>query len=202
MLGLPARDQVGGRRHRDEPPVGPDTQGDHLMLDALAEPDTGIEPVFDDVPKPRIDAKFQSDFGIVAQDWAQFGPDQLRQRVMRQRDPHRSRGLVAQHHQRRDFFLDLGHPWRQRPAQPLLCLGGRDRARRARQQPHAHPRLEPLDAMTERRLHHAEPGRRPGEVAILGDGEKPHQIVEIGLRHGPTFMALVDKCKRCAASNQ
>jgi hypothetical protein len=42
----------------------PDPDRDHVLLDTLAKPDAGIEPVLDDVPESIVDAQLELDVRI------------------------------------------------------------------------------------------------------------------------------------------
>ena len=49
LLGDGAIGEIGGRADGDKAPVRPDAHRDHVLLQAFAQADTGIEPIFDDV---------------------------------------------------------------------------------------------------------------------------------------------------------
>jgi hypothetical protein len=50
-------------------------------------------------------------------------------------------------------------------------------------------------------LYDAKPCRGAGEIAFFRHGEKPHQVIEIGLCHRGSFMVCFDEFKRYFASN-
>jgi hypothetical protein len=178
MLG-----EITGRCDRHQAPVRADSHGDHVLLDALAQPDAGVEALLDDVAERAVEDQLDADIGIVLEHGLQLRPDHAFQRMVGERQPDRARRPVAERHQRRDLVLDLGHAWRDRLEQPLARRRRRDVPSRARQQPDAHTGFKLLDRVAEGRLHDADPCRRPGEAALLGNDPEPGQLVEIRLFH-------------------
>ncbi len=57
----------------------------------------------------------------------------------------------------------------------LTFCGDRQGARRAKQQPHAEPRLDPVDRPADRRGAEPQQARRGGEAALLDDGDEHRQ---------------------------
>ena len=83
--------------------------------------------------------------------------------------------------------------------QALARLGRRDAARGAGQQPQAEPLLQPAYRVAQRRLRHAELGRRPGEAPFARDGEEGGEVVD-GCR--AAFMNPSHRCMPILAANR
>src|SRR5690606_18031044 len=171
--------------------------------------DAGVEPFLHDVAEGAVEDQLDADIGIVPEHRLQLRPDHAFQRMVGERQPDRARRPVAERHQRRDLVLDLGHAWRDRLEQPLARRRRRDVAGRARQQPDAHTGFKLLDRVAEGRLHDADPCRRPGEAAFLGNDPEPGQLVEIRLFHAalaarrsPTLIDGVDWSNEIEAGNR
>ena len=67
--------------------------------------------------------------------------------------------------------------------QPLTRIRRRDAACRAGEKPHVQAGFELADGLAQRRLRHAEFGRRLGEASLPPHGRKGHQIVETVAAH-------------------
>ena len=87
------RREVFGRSDGDQAPAGSDADRDHVLLDALSQPYSGVKAVLDDVAERGVQAEFELDVGIGLQHRPQLGPDHARQRMVGQRDPDEPEGL-------------------------------------------------------------------------------------------------------------
>jgi hypothetical protein len=58
-----------------------------------------------------------------------------------------------------------------------------DRARGPLQEPHPEPLLQDLHGVAQRRLGHAELGRRAGEAALLRDDHKGGKVIQVVSLH-------------------
>lgn len=92
-------------------------------------------------------------------------------------------GFVAQRGQGGDLLLDFGQARGDGLQQPLAFRRSGDVTGGAGQQADAHAGLQLLDGMAQRRLRHADPGRRAGEAALFGHDTEPGELVEVGLLH-------------------
>jgi hypothetical protein len=158
-----------------------------MSFDALAQPNTGVEPFLDDVAERAVDDQLNPNIRMGGEDRLELGPHDAVEGMVRQRQPDRSRGLVARGPQGRKLVGYLRDAGCDRLEQALAGVGRSDAARCAVQEADAHARLSLADRVAERRLRHAEPGGGPGEAALLGDGLKPCPLVQIRARHSIPF---------------
>ena len=75
---------------------------------------------------------------------------------------------------------------RRRAKHRLARFGRRHRARGPRQEPHPEPLLQSLHGVAQRRLGHAELGRRTGKAALLRDNREGGEVVQIVSFHSCT----------------
>src|SRR5690606_4906399 len=146
------RVEIGRRRNSHQSPVRPDPHRDHVFLDALAQPHTGVETFLDDIAECAVEDQLDADVGIGAEHRLQLGPYDAFERVVGQGQPDRARWLFAERGQRRDLFLYFRDARGERREQSSPGGGRGDVAGGAREEPYAHARFELLDRVAQRRL--------------------------------------------------
>jgi hypothetical protein len=152
-LSRPAGPREIGRRARHQHPlVRADADRDHVALEALAEPDAGVEALLDDVDELLLHRDLDLDVGMVGHQPGELRIKDVARRVAVRADPDRPGGTGAQRGQTFEACLDLVQRRPQGGGELLAGVRRRDAAGGAGQQAQVEPLLEPLDRVAERRL--------------------------------------------------
>ncbi|MNL37589.1 hypothetical protein D3C87_1597440 [compost metagenome] len=83
MARRAAGGEIGRRGDRDQAPVRPDPDGYHILLDALAQTNAGVEAFLDDVAERAVEDQLDGDVGVVLQGGLKLRPDDAVQGVIR-----------------------------------------------------------------------------------------------------------------------
>ncbi len=177
------RCEIGGRSDRNDADLAPDLERDHILLDALADADAGVEVLLHDVGVGIVDRYFEVDVRILGEEIR----DQRRQERdgggARHAQPQRSHRLVAE---RRDGFGGPFDPLHDRlhvRQEPLAGLRERDAAGGPVQQAHPEAVLERADGLAQCRRRDAKIGGGLGEAVMFGNGDEGAQLGEIRSAH-------------------
>ena len=155
-------------RHAD---VRTDAHGDHVLRHLLAQADTGVIALGDDIGQAVVDDDLHPDIGVVRQQLRQSGPEHRRGRVLARRDADGAGGLVAKLAQRGQLRFDLSSrgptaPSRRSPPpsaqHSAWCGSGVE----------AEPCFEPADGLAERRLRDPELRRGPVKLRSRATARK------------------------------
>jgi hypothetical protein len=133
--------------------------------------------------KAIVDHDFESDVGITPQEPRQSGPEDRIGRIVGRGDANGPGRLLAKFAQGGQFGRDLLDARADRAQQAFSRFGRRDAARRAHQQSDTEPRFQPANGVAERRLRHAELGRRFCKTPFVTHRQKGRQIVQITAPH-------------------
>ncbi len=156
--GRRAGGEVAGRRHHHGAQRRPDRNRHHVELDALAEPDAGVEAARHEVHQPVVHHHLDRDVGMIDQELRQAGREDRARGIGEGGEAERARRRVAPVGERRDPALHRVERRAKRGQQPLARRRRRDAARRAREKADAEPGLELAHGVAERRGRQAELG--------------------------------------------
>ena len=183
MNRLGHRQEIAGRpdQHAGDRPT--DLHGDHVGLQAFAEPYAGVVPTCHDVGEPVLDDQFQRDVGKgfdeVAHPWRK---DQLR-RGPRHGDAQIAGRPVACFEGGLQRQLDLAERRPQPLEQGRAGFRRRNAARRARQQWHAEFGLEARYGMAHGRRRDRQLLGCATKAAMRGDHREHSQLREMTTIH-------------------
>jgi len=148
-------------------------------FDDVAAADAGVEAFRDDVGEIVIDDHIHPDIGMRCQEAWQHRHDDCRDRMLGRGDADGTGRLPAQSADRIHPGGNILQCRAQRAKHRLARFSRRHRARGPRQQPHPEPLFESLHGVAQRRLGHAELGRRAGKAALLGHDREGGKVVQI-----------------------
>ena len=186
--------EVGWSANHCHADVRSDAHGDHVLRHLLAAANAGVEALVDDVGQAVVDDDLDLDVGILAQERHEFGPEDRVGDIVDGRDAGSCRRACRGTRSSAASSVSISSK-----RGPIVCRSrspasrGRDAARGARQEPNAEPRFEFAHRVAERRLRHAELGRRPGETPLPGHGQEGQKVVEIAALH--LWLQLIGTCR-------
>src|SRR5258707_11537900 len=169
--------QIVRRRDDRRPRILADTHRDHILLDAMAGPDAGIEAVAHDISERAVGDDFQGDGRMRRKKFREHRLYYLLRRGARHRKTQMSRRLVTEDVDRFDRRFKTLECRPQLRQEAFADLGRGDAPRSAVEQPDAELFLERPNGFRECRSRDAELTRRLGEARALGDR---HECVHLG----------------------
>jgi hypothetical protein len=132
--------------------------------------------------------------GYWRSNFVSFGPEDRVGRIVCGRDPNGSGGLLSKFAQSLEPGLNLLKPRADGVKQAFARLRWGDAACSAGQQPKAEPFFEVANGVAERRLRDPELRCGPRETALLPDGQKGQQVIQISAVH--LWHQLISPCEQ------